>query len=1073
MASKPTSIAKITRPGSQGIFPREHLFTELDQARQKPVLWISGPAGSGKTSLVASYIESRDIPAIWMQLDEGDGDPAAFFYYLGIAFQNVNHHQAGTLPLFTAEYQQSLHLFARRFFEHLCSLLNRPYILVFDNYQEVPARAALHDMLVHGLAAVPEGVSMMFLSRSEPPSSFVRLVANQAVHLMTWNELRLSLDESRSIMRMKGVHRTAACGIEQMHGKCEGWAAGIVLMMVLMRVHSLEEWRSIEKASCREIFDYFAGEVLDRLDESMRSFLLRTAFLPKIHADAANRLAEIDDAEKRLSTLARNQYFTTRSAGGEPVFQYHQLFREFLVATARESWPDETLRQIQRKAAALLEKDGQIEDAAALFLDSEDWEGIIRLVLENARPLISQGRHKTVLKWIERIPESQREKTPWVGYWLGVCRMSEDLTASRKIMRRAYFRFKEAADLSGALMCWSGIVESYIYEWGDMHPLDEWIAEIDEFLSTRAEFPNAEIESRVVLGMFFALMYRQPDHPEMPLWEEKAKNLAYSDADPELRMAVSSHLMMYFLIYSGEHAKAELLLNALRTKGSSSSTVPIAPLYDIVWRSMEGACLWYFNNFEKCHDVLQGGIKRAEEFGVPVWNAMLLCLMGYMSLGQGKTETGKICLKKMSFVLNTGRILDIANYYFIFAFLELIQNHIPQAFEYLEANMHFSRKAGAPTPHHFFLSGYADSLIEMGKFEQAEEQIKQISSFSEATRNQCLNSVCLWLYAHLYFCMENERSGLKYLRRYLEHSRHYRIHNHHWWRASIMARLFVKALNAGIEVAHVQRLIREHNIPYDPAYGDVENWPYPIKIRTLGGFRINVDDKPLSIKRKGQKKPLELLKALIALGGREVPDERIADALWPDADGESGHKAFTTTLYRLRKMIGHDEAILLQGRRLSLNPAVCHVDVDVLEHAIQRAKRLMQPDAEDAAALKRTADTILSAYTGHFLEGEDAPWVISPREVIRTKVLHVLRQIGDFHESRKTWETAADVYEKTLQLDPLAESACQGLMRCWGRLGRKAEALAAYRRCRMMLNCELNIAPSAETERLRQVLESN
>ena len=68
----------------------------------------------------------------------------------------------------------------------------------------------------------------------------------------------------------------------------------------------------------------------------------------------------------------------------------------------------------------------------------------------------------------------------------------------------------------------------------------------------------------------------------------------------------------------------------------------------------------------------------------------------------------------------------------------------------------------------------------------------------------------------------------------------------------------------------------------------LEEWPYPIKIYTLGRFEIIRDDEPLHFSGKEQKKPLELLKALIAFGGRDVPEERLTDALWPDADGDHG-----------------------------------------------------------------------------------------------------------------------------------------------------------------------------------------
>ncbi|MFW5640981.1 MAG: hypothetical protein ACOC0H_07495, partial [Thermodesulfobacteriota bacterium] len=576
-----------------------------------------------------------------------------------------------------------------------------------------------------------------------------------------------------------------------MHGQCEGWTAGIILMMVLMRVHDLGEWMAFRKTSCREIFSYFAGEVLDRLDESMRSFLLHTAFLPKIHADAANHLAGAGDAEKRLSSLARNQYFTTRSAGKESVYQYHQLFREFLIATAKAEWTAAKLQCIQRKAAELLEDQGQIEDAAGLLLDSPDWQGILRLIQENARSMISQGRYRTVEKWLRRIPEHFRDKEPWLWYWLGICRMPEDLQASRAALQKGYTRFRKSDDIAGVFLSWSGIVETYSYEWGVMYPLDHWIAEMDTLLTLYPEFPSSEIEARVILGMFFALMYRQPDHPDMRLWEEKAWDLAFSDADLDIRVAVSSHLIMYFLGWRGHHTKAELLLNSLKISLLPRST-KISPLHEIIWRSMEGASLWFFNYFEKSHAALKEGIEKAEEYGISIWNAMLLALRGHLSVGERKTDTAKDCIERMGFILNTGRILDISSYHFVCAGFELIQGRMPQAVAHIEATLRYSRQSGTPTIHHFYLTGFADLLLDMGDFEHAQKHIENIYNFCVKAYNENLKTYCFWLWARLNFDTRNESTGFKYLRTYLEHSRKYRIHNHHWWRSSVMAHLFVK-----------------------------------------------------------------------------------------------------------------------------------------------------------------------------------------------------------------------------------------------------------------------------------------
>ena len=72
-------LAKLTRPRIHGPILRKRLFKLLDERERHSVIWVSGPPGSGKTTLVASYVESRKIPTYWLQLDEGDRDLATFF----------------------------------------------------------------------------------------------------------------------------------------------------------------------------------------------------------------------------------------------------------------------------------------------------------------------------------------------------------------------------------------------------------------------------------------------------------------------------------------------------------------------------------------------------------------------------------------------------------------------------------------------------------------------------------------------------------------------------------------------------------------------------------------------------------------------------------------------------------------------------------------------------------------------------------------------------------------------------------------------------------------------------------
>ena len=97
-------------------------------------------------------------------------------------------------------------------------------------------------------------------------------------------------------------------------------------------------------------------------------------------------------------------------------------------------------------------------------------------------------------------------------------------------------------------------------------------------------------------------------------------------------------------------------------------------------------------------------------------------------------------------------------------------------------------------------------------------------------------------------------------------------------------------------------------------------------------------DRPGESGRKVQQKPLALLKVLIALGGRGLPEARLAELLWPEADGDLAHHSFEVALSRLRKLLGKEDALVLREGRLSLSNRHCWVDVWAFERSLGQAE---------------------------------------------------------------------------------------------------------------------------------------
>ena len=85
-------------------------------------------------------------------------------------------------------------------------------------------------------------------------------------------------------------------------------------------------------------------------------------------------------------------------------------------------------------------------------------------------------------------------------------------------------------------------------------------------------------------------------------------------------------------------------------------------------------------------------------------------------------------------------------------------------------------------------------------------------------------------------------------------------------------------------------------------------------------------DAPVDLSIRARK-PLELLKAIIVCGGRDVDVLSVAEMLWPDADGDAAQKAFDITLHRLRKQLADERALIVRRGTISIDPKVLWVDV--------------------------------------------------------------------------------------------------------------------------------------------------
>lgn len=1030
------------------VHPRSRLFELLDAATQSPAVWVEAAPGAGKTTLAASWLQARSRPCVWYQVDASDADTATFFHYLGSAIDGLTSRHKQSLPHLTPEYLPALELFARRYFEEAFRRVPDGTVLVFDNVQDAGGDSAFHDVLRIAIECVPAHAKVMCLSRAMPPAALARLRVNGSLAILERDAVRLTLAEAQAIAQLRGTEDAEK--IAAIHAKTLGWTAGLVLMIE----GPSDASAPFDTADPEALFGYFASEVLQRLDGTTRDVLLKSSILPRMRASDIEALTGNASSSELLADLARRNYFTYRLSPREPVYEYHPLFREFLLAQLTKATATADLKRLQSTAGRLMDAAGLTEDAANLWIAAADHAALQPHILKHAAKLIAEGRSHVIEAWLAAMPAEQLQSEPWLQYWTGICRLAFDPASARPPLVAALQLFDRIGDASCAYEAWASIVDSIVYEWSDFQPLEQWLDVFEKLRKAQPEVTSPAIEAHVATSVFNALVWRRPNDPDLPRWAERVQRLALESTDMRFRIVAGNNLALYYL-WMGKFASATLIVETLRP---ALRTASADPLVRLTWYVVEAMQAWFVADSRACVAAVENGTQLADECGVHLHDLYLYAQAVYCGLSLDEPAIADRYLKRMASV-GTPRRTDHSLFQYQMAAAAWCRSDFSVAVEHGEAAARMALATGAPLLDGFCHIELALFLFSAGRRHEAEVALAW-GRVAARGMNFLVYLECLY---RSWFLLEQDQGNeaVVPLRKALGVAAEQGYVNAPHWNASMMARLCAHALEHEIEPDYVRTLIAKRNLLPPEEMTLATAWPWPVRIHTLGRLRFEVAGAVPASARKSPRKLLELLALLVASGEMGVTTERATEALWPQFDGTKSREALRVMLYRLRRLLGGENRVVTTEGYIALNPTHCWVDAWAFEHALETNRNL------NDASFER----LLALYRGPFVDDDNpAPWALAYRERLHDRYVQAVLDAGARLEREQQLEQALACYQRGIQHAGLVESFYQRVLACCLNLGRRAEGLASYARCRDHLREALGVSPAEKTEKLRVAL---
>jgi DNA-binding SARP family transcriptional activator len=528
------------------------------------------------------------------------------------------------------------------------------------------------------------------------------------------------------------------------------------------------------------------------------------------------------------------------------------------------------------------------------------------------------------------------------------------------------------------------------------------------------------------------------------------------------RSAMDANALALLYVERAEFAKAQELLCRFAPKSADSM---LHPVWHLLSCFTNGIRAHYMGLDEHALEQLTSARSKALQSGVRVLDSQILMMLGIVYLGHGNIVAARTILDEMS-QHPVGRN-GIRGYYYsnLLVSVLLREGNTGSALAGALQSLQICNSPGTVFEYASSLRVSAGARVKHGDIDGALDDIAKARALVTNSTSGIFHYLLNFTEAVVLTIKGDYSAALVALGGAIAiANKAGALVPPSYCQPEDVATLFSRALDSDVHTEFARRAIRNMNLP-PPANYLSERWPWRYRIYTLGRFEIVKDGIPLRFEGKAQRRPLDLLKALIAFGGRNVSQEQLASVLWPDADGDAANASFTITLHRLRKLLGRDEVVIVENGELSLDARYLWVDA----WAFERSVASIRGDSDQAEA-DAQANKVLSYYHGPFLANDSTSWAVPPRERLRKKFLQTVSVVAERHQQNGLWVEAAHWYERGIEVDALAEELYFKLMTCYQNLERRSDALAAYSRCTVALASAFQIQPTRKVQALFDVI---
>jgi len=450
------------------LLPRPQLIARLQAGLQSKLTLISAPAGFGKTTLLASWLQEvqsakrkaqnaagdgavlqrPSAPTLqhlaWLSLDAADSEPARFWSYVVAALGTLQPgYDQAAAALLQTHRPPPIEAVLTPLLNGL-SALPADAVLVLDDYHLIES-TAIHRALAFLIEHLPPRLHLVLTTRVDPPLPLSRLRAQGLLTELRAADLRFTAQETAAFLTDLMGLQLSAEQIAGLEDRTEGWIAGLQFAALAMRDRDdLTGFVQAFRGSNRFVVDYLVEEVLARQPPHLQAFLLQTSILDRMCGPLCDAMllgpddastAEDAYSQVLLAELERSNLFLVPLDDERHWYRYHHLFADLLRQRLRSGASRAAIDALHDRASAWFASHGHGVEAIHHALACASWERAARLIEEYAWPMMFRGQFATMIDWFRTLPAAMMRVRPtlYVLYAVMLMHTSQPTAAEERL----------------------------------------------------------------------------------------------------------------------------------------------------------------------------------------------------------------------------------------------------------------------------------------------------------------------------------------------------------------------------------------------------------------------------------------------------------------------------------------------------------------------------------------------------------------------------------------------------------------------------------------------------------------